>query len=131
MVSGEAVQRINLRAPGMRASVITLGATLSELHIPDNECKLGDVVLGFDSCEEYCSTSNPFFGCTVGRTAGRINPPSFTANGGTAYNLQGNDGGGGGIDAATNLHGGKNGFNKFVWYSSRVAHFISAYTRNG
>jgi aldose 1-epimerase len=67
-----------------------------------------------DSCDEYCSGDNPFFGTTVGRTAGRINPPHMTIDG-IKYTLAGSDGGGGGIDRGTNLHGGNKGFNKFVW----------------
>jgi aldose 1-epimerase len=115
-VDGEAVHRINLRSSnGLRASVITLGATLAELHVPDANGKIADVVLGFDTCDEYTSTHNPFFGTTVGRLSGRTNPLTFTIDG-KEYQTQPSDGGGGGIDMEqTNLHGGKKGFNKYVW----------------
>jgi aldose 1-epimerase len=115
-VDGEAVHRINLRSSsGLQASVITLGATLSELHVPDSNGKSADVVLGFDSCDEYAGPQNPFFGCTVGRLSGRTNPLNVSIDG-KEYHLQANDGGGGGIDTEhTNLHGGKKGFNKYVW----------------
>ena len=76
-----------------------------------------DTVLGFDHLDGYASRS-PFFGCIVGRHSGRLEP-SFTLDGVT-YALAGSDGGGGGIDPATNLHGGKIGWNKRVWRVSNV-----------
>ncbi len=36
---------------GVVAKVMTYGATLTELHVPDKAGKLGDVVLGFDNFE--------------------------------------------------------------------------------
>jgi aldose 1-epimerase len=71
-----------------------------------------DVVLGFDDLDSYASQS-PFFGCVVGRHAGRLEP-QFTIDG-EAYKVAGSDGGGGGIDVRTNLHGGTVGWDKRVW----------------
>src|SRR5881394_3881989 len=34
---------------GLVAKIATYGATLTELHIPDKDGKMGDVVLGFDN----------------------------------------------------------------------------------
>jgi aldose 1-epimerase len=119
-VDGEVVHCITLRSStGLVAKVITLGATLTELHVSDADGQgTTDVVLGFDSCDEYAGPSNPFFGCTVGRTAGRMNPPSFVLDG-REHTLHGNDGGGGGIDPRTHVHGGKWGFSKHIWEVQR------------
>src|SRR5262249_27882635 len=56
---------------GVTAKIMTYGATLTELHVPDRDGKLGDVVLGFDSLEGYLA-GHPFFGSTVGRVGNRI-----------------------------------------------------------
>ena len=37
----------------MTAKVMTYGAILTELHVPDRNGKLGDVVLGFDDLKGY------------------------------------------------------------------------------
>lgn len=47
---------------GAVAKVITYGAALVELDVPDRSGKLGDVVLGFDTLEGYLSKRNPYFG---------------------------------------------------------------------
>ena len=56
---------------GIVAKVMTLGATLVELHVPDKEGKPANVVLGFDSVADYQSDKNQYFGCTTGRVASR------------------------------------------------------------
>ena len=51
---------------GVVAKIMTYGATLTELHVPDHAGKMGDVVLGFDNLAAY-EKGHPFFGSTVGR----------------------------------------------------------------
>ncbi len=93
-------------ANGMTAKIMTYGATLTELHIPDRDGKLADVVLGFDSLEGYLA-GHPFFGSTVGRCANRIAKGKFTLDG-KEYKLATNNG-------PNHLHGGNKGFDKVVW----------------
>src|SRR5262245_20040090 len=66
---------------GVTAKLITLGATLTELHVPDKNGKLADVVLGFDNTAGYESDANQHFGCTTGRVANRIAKAKFTLDG--------------------------------------------------
>ena len=49
-----------------------MGAAVTALRVPDarGENPL-DVVLGFDTPEDYLSAKNPYFGATVGRVANR------------------------------------------------------------
>ena len=91
--------------------------------LPSRDGRSTDVVLGFDTLEEYVADS-PFFGATVGRCAGRIGgvPGSgavVAASGfvldGSLHQLGGCDGGGGGILPGTNVHGGPRGLDKAVW----------------
>src|SRR5579862_6575983 len=52
----------------VKAKVITYGAILTELYVPDKDGKLTDVVLGFDDLKGYLG-DHPYFGATVGRVA--------------------------------------------------------------
>ncbi len=65
---------------GAKAKIITYGATLTELFVPDKDGKFGDVVLGFDDLKGYLG-KEPYFGATVGRVCNRIGKAAFTIDG--------------------------------------------------
>ncbi len=91
---------------GVRVRIMTYGATIVSLEVPDRNGKLGDIVLGYDSLAGYLKV-NPYFGCIVGRYANRIAGGRFNLDGVT-YELAKNDG-------KNHLHGGIKGFDKVVW----------------
>jgi aldose 1-epimerase len=93
-------------AAGLRAKVMTYGATLVSLEVPDREDNFADITLGCDSLEGYLSES-PYFGSTVGRYANRIAKGKFTLDG-VEYTLAQNNG-------ENHLHGGIQGFDKVLW----------------
>ena len=95
----------------MEISITNFGATVQSIKVPTKEGLLLDVVLGFDTIQEYeaafAKGSSPYFGAIIGRVAGRIHRGKFTLNSKT-YSLDcnlGND----------HLHGGKDGFSTAVW----------------
>ncbi|MEQ8210619.1 MAG: aldose epimerase family protein [Lacipirellulaceae bacterium] len=93
---------------GMQAKFYSRGATLAELHVPDTNGHLADVVLGFDNEENYASGANQHFGCTTGRYANRIAKGQFTLDG-QEYQLAINNG-------PNHLHGGpERGLDKVDW----------------
>jgi aldose 1-epimerase len=95
-------------ANGMTAKVITYGATLTELHVPDKKGQTADVVLGCDDMAGYQSDANQFFGATTGRVCNRIAKGKFTLDG-KEYTLAVNNG-------KNHLHGGvKRSLDKVVW----------------
>ncbi len=98
-------------ANGLKAKLITYGAILTELWVPDRTGKLADIVLGFDNVKQY-ETDSPYFGATTGRVANRIAKGKFTLNG-KEYTLATNN-------APNHLHGGKIGLNKRVWTVTRT-----------
>jgi aldose 1-epimerase len=106
---GKAVEMYTLKNKnGMIAKVMTRGATLVELHVPDKTGKFANVVLGFDDVAGYESDRNQYFGCTVGRVANRIAKGKFTLDG-KEYKLATNNG-------PNHLHGGvKRSLDKVVW----------------
>src|SRR6266851_2985401 len=62
MPDGTPIARYELtNAKGMKAAIITYGAILSELLVPDGAGKPADVVLGFDDLKGYLG-SHPYFG---------------------------------------------------------------------
>ena len=103
---GQAVDRFILRSGAAEAEIITFGAALRTLLVPDRSGKQVDVVLGYDTLAEY-ETNGGFFGSLVGRYANRIAGGRFALNG-REYTLARNDG-------PNHLHGGPEGFDKKVW----------------
>jgi aldose 1-epimerase len=97
---------------GMEAAIINFGATLVSLKVADRNGKFADVVLGYDTLEEYANSSN-YFGATVGRYGNRIAHGNFTLDG-VQYTLALNNG-------ENSLHGGIKGFNKVVWTSKEIS----------
>ena len=76
---GTAVEAYTLtNKNGVKARLMTRGATLIELQVPDKKGDLADVVLGWDDVAGYESADNQYFGCTTGRVANRIAKGKFT-----------------------------------------------------
>jgi aldose 1-epimerase len=99
---------------GVTAAVLTHGAVLQSLTVPDPEGRRTNVVLGFDKLGGYLERS-PYFGCVVGRYANRIADGRFWLNG-REYRLPVNDPG-----RPNTLHGGPTGFHRRVWLARPVA----------
>ncbi len=91
---------------GLRARIITYGATLQSFQVPDRAGRMADVVLGYGDLASYAA-KREFFGATVGRVANRIAEGKFTLDG-HVYTLTTNSG-------PNTLHGGKVGFDKMNW----------------
>jgi len=110
--TGETVEEFSLtNSRGMTLKLITYGATITELHVPDRCGKTADVVLGFNDLAGYLG-NHPYFGCTAGRVSGRISGGKFTLDG-RDYQLHLND-------PPNHLHGGARGFDKRMWRAKIV-----------
>lgn len=93
-------------ANGLVAKILDFGGIITELHAPDRDGALADVVLGFDTIEPYLGPS-PYFGALIGRYGNRIANGRFTLDG-REVRLPVNNG-------ANHLHGGTQGFDKVLW----------------
>jgi aldose 1-epimerase len=91
---------------GLEMRVMNYGCTITSLKVPDRDGVLGDIVLGFDTLEGYLSSPH-YFGCIIGRCAGRIAKGTFQLDGIT-YHLPINQ-------SPHHLHGGNKGFDKVIW----------------
>lgn len=87
-------------------SIITYGATVMSIRVPDRHGIVDDVVLGFDGVEGYVACP-AYIGATVGRVANRIDGGKFGLDG-RSYQLTVNK-------PPHHLHGGIRGFDKVVW----------------
>lgn len=92
---------------GMTASVLSLGGIIRRLTAPDRDGQFEDVVLGFDTENDYLG-GHPYFGALIGRFGNRIAGGRFSLDG-SDYVLGCNDG-------ANHLHGGHRGFDKVNWH---------------
>lgn len=92
---------------GMVMEVSDFGATLYALLVPDKRGNLVDVVLGYDTPEEYMGPSGTGFGATIGRNGNRIGKGTFILNGKT-YVLDKNNHG-------NNLHSGLQYYHYRMW----------------
>ncbi|HEU5140970.1 MAG TPA: aldose epimerase family protein, partial [Bacillales bacterium] len=96
---------------GMSLSCMNYGCVITEILAPDRDGNVENIVLGFDSLEEYLHHS-PYFGAVVGRVAGRIKKGQFELDG-KGYSLPQNEN-------RNHLHGGPNGFNHVIWSATAI-----------
>ncbi|MFS0864934.1 aldose epimerase family protein [Fredinandcohnia sp. 179-A 10B2 NHS] len=96
---------------GMSVSCIDYGCIITDIYTPDRSGNLENVVLGFDTIDEYINHS-PYFGAIVGRIAGRIKGGQFKLDGQT-YQLERNENN-------NHIHGGTKGFSDVVWDATTI-----------
>ena len=92
---------------GVEAKITNYGGIVVSLSVPDRKGQMDDVVLGFDTLDEYTAGNPPYFGALIGRYANRIALGRFKL-GGVEYKLAANN-------DPNHLHGGVKGFDKVVW----------------
>ena len=92
----------------VKVRITNYGGIVTHLFVPDRNGSSEDVVMGFDTLDEYLR-EHPYFGAIIGRFANRIGEGKFTLNG-KDYSLLVNNGN-------NHLHGGGEGFDKKVWTS--------------
>ena len=112
---GEEGQPIELytctNAHGFVLEMMTYGATVITVQVPDREGNVKNVNMGFSSLDGYLGQP-PYFGATVGRYCNRIAGGRFTINEEEFTLATNND--------PNHLHGGEKGFDKVVWDAEQV-----------
>lgn len=108
LLDGKQVRLFELRnARGTRLCVTNYGARIVSLLVPDRSNRPVDVVMGFDSIDDYLGATEVYHGATIGRYANRIAEGRFTLDDQT-YELDRNN-------PPNHLHGGPEGFHTRVW----------------
>jgi aldose 1-epimerase len=104
---GTAIEMVRLCGDdGFEVRLISYGAAIQSIFVPDRAGRLADVVLGRDDLEGYLAVRG-FLGATVGRYANRIANGTFELDS-SRFQLPANDG-------ANALHGGPAGFDRQNW----------------
>lgn len=103
---GDSVDCITLRNGALSATILTLGATLQGLVVPDRAGEPADIVLGHDDPQAYLDHAC-YLGSVVGRYANRIAGGRFSLDG-VMRQVDVNNG-------PNSLHGGTGGFHQRIW----------------
>ncbi|NOR76460.1 MAG: galactose-1-epimerase [Draconibacterium sp.] len=115
-LDGKDTQLFILSNNFMEVALSNFGGIISSLKTPDRNGDLTNIVLGFDSVEEYQSEQYlkncHYFGCIVGRVCNRISKGKFTLNG-KQYTLPVNN-------EDRHIHGGIEGFDKKIWTAKTI-----------
>ncbi|RLJ74864.1 aldose epimerase family protein [Pedobacter alluvionis] len=112
IIDGEEVIAIELtNSKGTYVKIFNYGAIINKFIVKNAKGEMQDIVLGFDTFDEYLNpdylNKYPYLGAVVGRYANRIKNGRFTIDG-EDYQLAQNAG-------TDTLHGGIEGFDKKVW----------------
>jgi len=109
--SGVAVEMFTMTSDLIEVRVITYGARVTSIVVPDRDGERDNVVLGYKDLAAY-EADTSYFGAAVGRYANRLAKGQFSLNGKT-YQVPVNNG--------TNaLHGGTDSFAQRVWSAEVV-----------
>ncbi len=109
---GTAVPIYTLKSGQIEVRVMAYGAKLVSIRTPDRAGKMADVVLGYDTLQDYLNDTKTHFGDIVGRYGNRIALGKFSLDG-KSYQIPINNG-------PNALHGGPMGFDRYVWQSREV-----------
>ncbi|HEX2584288.1 MAG TPA: aldose epimerase family protein [Steroidobacteraceae bacterium] len=120
---GSAVNIVTLKTSKLELTFTEYGGRVISLKTPDRGGKNGDVILGYDTLNEYLK-EGAFFGALIGRFGNRIASGKFSLNG-RNYQLPQNDG-------SNCLHSGP-GYHSRVWHvdastltdTSATLHYLS------
>ncbi len=110
---GQAVAIWTLRNSAAEVRIITLGARVQTILVPDRTGALADIALGYGKVADYFEGKNTYFGAIVGRYANRIGGGQFSL-GGKQYQIT--------LPAGqkNSLHGGAVGFDMLVWSAREI-----------
>ncbi len=107
VLNGKKVSSYEIGNGKVIAHFTNYGARIIGLWVPDKHGVSTDVVVGFGSIDGYLTSTESYFGATIGRYGNRIAKGKFTLEG-TEYQIPLNNG-------SNALHGGIKGFQDVVW----------------
>jgi aldose 1-epimerase len=111
-IDGEIVHSFTLKNNhGFEVTCLNYGCIITKVMAPDADGDIENIVLGFDTIEEYLQYT-PYFGAVVGRVAGRIKNGEFELDGKT-YHVTKNEN-------SNHLHGGNKGFSHVLWNTNSI-----------
>lgn len=97
---------------GMEVCVTNYGGRIVSVLVPDKDGNKKDVVIGFDSIQDYINVPGNNYGAAIGRYGNRIGNGTFELDG-IKYDLPKNNFG-------HTLHGGDKGFHTVVFDANQI-----------
>ncbi len=113
---GKPVELFTITAKNIEVKLVSYGARIVSVRVPDGKGHMGNVVVGPDSLAGFLENRSSVMGATIGRYANRIGGGEFTLNG-TKYSIPKNNGG-------NALHGGTVGFDRKTWDAEVIPHGV-------
>lgn len=111
IIDGKKVALYWIENKGIKAAFTNYGGRLVGLWLADKNGKQTDVVVGMNSAKGFKTSTEPYFGATIGRVGNRIAKGKFTLEG-KQYQIPLNNG-------KNSLHGGIKGFQDVVWDAAK------------
>ena len=112
-LDGKSVELFTLKNEnGVVAQITNYGGRIINLWVPDKNGNFGDIVVGYETLDEYLKSNEIYYGTLIGRYGNRIAKGHFTLND-SVYTLATNNN-------LNHLHGGVNGFNNVVWDAKKI-----------
>ncbi len=111
------MKQVTISTPFVTLIVLNYGAIIQKLLVKDKDGNSKNVVMGFNSPNDYLKDTS-FLGACIGRFAGRISNGGFEIDRET-YPLHNQKG--------VHLHGGKEGFGRKYWKIEEVHHGYEPY----
>jgi len=118
-LKGDPIYIIKLNNNDTIVKLTNLGSTITAIFTTDRNGVCDNIVAGYDNIELYLNNPH-YFGCVLGRYAGRIAGAKFELDDDVVF-LSQNDG-------LNHLHGGVDGLNKKVW---KIKSFIQENEETG
>ncbi|SHH87162.1 aldose epimerase family protein [Flavobacterium defluvii] len=112
IIDGKKVGLYWIENKGIKAAFTNYGGRLIGLWVNDKNGKPTDVVVGMNSAKGFKTSTEPYFGATIGRVGNRIGKGKFTLDG-KQYQVPLNNG-------KNALHGGIKGFQDVVWNAEKT-----------
>lgn len=120
IIDGKKVSLYWIENKGIKAAFTNYGGRLIGLWVADKNGKQTDVVVGMNSAKGFKTSTEPYFGATIGRVGNRIGKGKFTLEG-KQYQVPLNNG-------KNALHGGIKGFQNVVWNAEKTDEKTLAFT---
>ncbi|MCP2027513.1 aldose 1-epimerase [Flavobacterium sp. HSC-32F16] len=112
IIDGKKVNLYWIENKEIKAAFTNYGGRLIGLWVNDKNGKPTDVVVGMNSAKGFKTSTEPYFGATIGRVGNRIGKGKFTLEG-RQYQVPLNNG-------KNALHGGVKGFQDVVWNAEKT-----------
>jgi len=113
-LNGKTVELFTLKNEnGVAIQITNYGGRIINLWTPDRNGDFTDIVVGYETLDEYLASNEIYYGTLIGRYGNRIAKGKFTLND-SVYILATNN------NNLNHLHGGVNGFNNVVWDAKKI-----------